>query len=367
MYDISDRFAAAIKGTHTPVETATVIDHDGTTLATLDVVGGDVTEDAGAIIRHHTQMTVVDPDGTLTPTDLDDLLMPIGTRVLVQRGLRFEADELYPLVTGWLADSRATLDNEGRATIPLAGYDRCSRLQRDTVRPLAIAPGRPYPDAIYDALLTVDPGLDAELMSSEWTTPRLLYEAETDMLAETVEMATAIGAELFVSREDTLVLRPIPLRTGTPVWRLVEGATVVSAEVAWSTDQRPNGVIVIGQHSSMSTPVRGEAWDTDPASPTYRYGPLGENPRFLRTEKAVTPAQCAAMAKAKLEDLGGAQEIDVDVFPAPVHLLTGDVVTFTSERLGMDGVRFIVQRMVTPLATPDGPAQMTLRRGVLDE
>lgn len=363
MYLASDEFLAAITGDHDMVETVEVLGAGDEVLTTLDVVAGSVTEDGAAIVRHSADITVVDPTGDLTPTDLDDMLMPIGTRLRVSRGLLVNGEaETYPLATAWLTRSRARLDPDGRATIPLVGYDRSSRLQRPTARPLVVASGQPYPTAIYNMLSTLDGGLDAELMASEWTTPSLVYEAETDLLDEAVEMATAIGAEVFVNREDRLVVRPIPLRADNYVWTFEEGdrSTVLDSEVVWETDGRPNGVIVIGQHSSMPSPVRGEAWDMDPSSPTFRYGALGENPRFVRTEKATTIPQAQAMAAALLQDLGGAQEVDLTIYPPPVHLLCGDPVRLDLPSIGVDGT-FLISAMSTELADPSAPAEITVR------
>lgn len=367
MYLVSDEFEAAIAGNHQMVETVDVLDagdqvRDDIELHILD---GSVSEDSTSLVRHSTTFTVVDPTGILTPNDLDDALMPIGTRVRISRGvvLADGTTETVPLITAHLARSRARLDHEGRATIPVTGYDRSSRLQRPTVRPLAVPAGRPYPEAIRDILLTVDGGLDSEVMASEWTTPSLVFEAAADLLNEAVDMATAIGAECYVSRDDRLIVRPIPVRTDAHVWTFDEGpsSTVLDAEVVWETDQRPNGIIVVGQHSTMDNPVRGEAWDMDPTSPTFRHGPLGENPRFIRTEKVTTIPQAEAMARARLQDLAGAQEVDLTVYPPPVHLVTGDVVHLDLPSVGATGP-YVFTHMSTQLADPSAPADITVRR-----
>jgi len=381
VYDQPDEWLDLVRRSHTMVEAVEVLDHDDTVLTlpdgstTLKVTGGDVTEDAGAEIRCSASIEVVDATGELNPTDLDDLLMPTGRRVRISRGIVDAAGDMIPLATVFLTQTRARLDAEGRATVPLTGYDRAVRLQRPTSRPLSIAAGRPWPTAIYNALLTVDRTLDADLMQSEETTPRLVLATDTDVWARMGEGATVLGAELYISRSDTLTLRPVPVITGrTPsVWRITEEtdppartSAALSAETIAATDRIPNGVIVIGQHSSMTAPVRGEAWDERPTSPTYRYGAYGQYPRIVRTEKATTPAQATAMARAILQTVNTATEVDVEVFPPPYHLVTGDIVEADLPSVGASG-RYILWRMVTPVGDPAGPAQLTLRRSIAEE
>ena len=382
MYDRTDEWYDLIRRSHTMVEAVEVLDFDGQPIRDadgvpvppLDIVSGDVTEDAGAEVRHTATVEVVDPTGDLAPVDLDDLLMPTGRRLRITRTIDGTTDDPIPLATVYLTQTRARLDADGRATIPVTGYDRAVRLQRPTSRPLAVPAGRPVPTAIRDLLLTVDPTLTAEVMASEATTPRLLFESDADLWAEAVELAATIGAELYISRDDRLTLRPVPTITPfTPaVWRITEEtdppaftSTAVSAETVVATDRIPNGIIVVGQHSSMTTPVRGEAWDDRPTSPTFRYGPYGAYPRFVRTEKATTVAAATAMARTILQTVNTATEVDVDVYPPPYHLVCGDIVEADLPSVGASG-RYILWSMATPLADPGGPAQLTLRRSIED-
>ncbi|HEX2578620.1 MAG TPA: hypothetical protein VHK88_19915 [Aquihabitans sp.] len=375
MYDQPDEWLDLVRRGHTMIETCEVLDFDGTSLMELDLASGDVTEDAGAEVRHNVSVDIVDPIGELTPVDLDDLLMPTGRRIRVSRGIVGTTGDMVPLATVFLTETRARLDGEGRATVPLTGYDRAIRLQRPTSRPLAIPAGRSTPLAIRDLLLTVDPTLTADVMTSAGTTPRLVFESDTDLYAQAGDLAATIGGELYVSRDDVLTLRPVPLITPfTPaVWRITEEvdppertSTAITAETVIATDRIPNGIIVVGQHSSMTAPVRGEAWDMRPTSPTYRHGPYGDYPRFVSTEKATTIAAANAMATAILQTVNTATEVDVEVFPPPYHLVAGDIVWADLPTVGASG-RYILWSMSTPLADPGGSAQITLRRSITED
>lgn len=366
MFDRSDEFYDAITRSHTMTETVQVLP-DGGDPITLDVVGGDVTEDAGADIRHTASLEVVDPTGTLTPTTLGDLLMPgAGARIRVLRGIADVTDDPVPLATVYVTDARVSVDGDGRATIPLSCMDRAHRLQTPSVRPLAIPGGQPYTQAILRTLLTADPSLILdEAPVTAALNPRLVWESETDLWAEAQTMAAAIGCDLFVGRDDRLTIQPTPqiAPASEPVWRVAEGddgraccSAVLEAQTSNTFDGLPDGVVVVGQHSSMTSPVRGEAW----SNPDRR-----GRARWIRTEKATTVAQAEAMAATVLATIGPALEVDVDVYPPPVHLVTGDVVHLDIPSVGATG-RYLLWSMTTPLAKPSGPASCTFRRAVED-
>lgn len=89
----SDELAAALGGIHTALCKCDVI-RDGQVVATLDIHAGQVTSDAAAAQRTQIEFEVADPDGTLTPTDMNSLLAPFGTRIQVWRGVRLEDVDL---------------------------------------------------------------------------------------------------------------------------------------------------------------------------------------------------------------------------------------------------------------------------------
>jgi len=66
-----------------------------------------------------------------------------------------------------------------------------------------------------------------------------------------------------------------------------------------------NGVIATGEGPEIATPVRAEAWDDDPTSPTYRYGLFGQVPYLYSSSLLTTQAKAQAAADAKLAQLLG--------------------------------------------------------------
>lgn len=89
----SDRFAATLTGSHTAVCRCDVV-RDGKVVATLDIHAGQVTSDGSAAQRTQIEIEVADPDGVLTPEDMNALLAPFGTRIQVWRGARLEDVDL---------------------------------------------------------------------------------------------------------------------------------------------------------------------------------------------------------------------------------------------------------------------------------
>jgi hypothetical protein len=368
---VSDRWRATVASSdQTVVEIVELLDDSGAVTATLDITGGSVDEDGDAVVRHDFSVTVADPDGLLVPVSIDDTLAPIARRLRVRSGFVWDdaPAETVPLVTGWLSSvSARSSDGE----VAVKGMDRMARLQSPSPRPVTIPSGRPAHLAIRDLLWTVDPTIDFVLMESEWLLPRLSYEIETDLATQAAGedgLAESIGAELFVNRDDRMELVPVPTAVGPAVASFVEGptCTVVDAGMTWDVDDLRNGVIVTAHHSTMTGSVRGEAWDDDPDSPTYRRGTFGEKARFRDTEKATTVGQAEAMARGILErELGGALEVELDIVPDP-SIEVGDVVWLDLPSVRRTGL-FVVANLQFTLGDPSADERMVVRSGVLDQ
>jgi hypothetical protein len=348
-------------------ETATLLDESGQpTGPDLDVVSGSMTEDSTAQVRHDFALTVADPDGELRPTDPADLLMPFATRVRISRGLR-HVDGTWEDITTIIGRVDETRFRLGEGTVSMSGLDRSALLQEGSPVPARILAGRNAATAIRDLLWVKDPTIEFDLMVTDWTFPQLSFPVDTDLLAEAVKNAATIGAEVFCTRDDRIALQPIPTATGPAVCRFVEGenSTVLGGDQAWKSYRVPNGVIVTGQHSSMSSPVRAEVRDEDPNSPTYWKGPYGYHPKFVTSERITTAGQALAMARGELERrLGGAHEIELSVIPDP-SVEAGDVADVSIPSLGVEGL-FVVSRVSLSFGDPSAEMGVTLRSGVVE-
>lgn len=101
----SNELAAAVQNSHTAVVSVSVL-RDGKVVRKLDVHDGTVTSDATAAQRTTIEVDVSDPDGDLTPVDMESLLSPFGTRIQVDRGVRLE-DVDTRVMTNGVADGWA--------------------------------------------------------------------------------------------------------------------------------------------------------------------------------------------------------------------------------------------------------------------
>lgn len=114
MRNHSDRLAQAVQGSHTATSRCDVI-RDGKVVAQLDIYAGQVTTDATAAQGTQIELEVADPDGTLTPDDMNSLLAPFGTRIQVWRGARLEDVDLrrrlHDTADSWVTTSEFGVNN----------------------------------------------------------------------------------------------------------------------------------------------------------------------------------------------------------------------------------------------------------------
>lgn len=87
MIGTSDQFRAEVKKSHQAVCRMDII-QNGQVVMTLPVFDGSVTADRTSAQMRQFSASVADPDGTLTPADMNAVLAPFGTRVKLYRGVR---------------------------------------------------------------------------------------------------------------------------------------------------------------------------------------------------------------------------------------------------------------------------------------
>lgn len=363
----TDRFTDEIRTSHTMVS---YVDVKGPNQEPVRLVatGGDVSVDRTAAIRRSCNVTCIDPDGTWTPKGPESLLTPFGTTIRPYRGVRYAdgTEELHPL--GVFRISRSDVfDRVGASEIKIETFDLSRTVRRDKFQsPYAIASGTNVIQAIKDILALTFPDLSYDAITTTLTTtaPRV-YDANDDPWEAVTDLAISIGCEIYFDVVGTVVLAP-PADVDSlpaPVFDYIEGpdCTMISLNRSFSDEPGYNGVIVTGESPGDELPaVRGEAWDDEPSSATYRKGPYGEVPKFHTDQVIKTQADAEAAAQSMLRGMLGftsALSIDSMVNPA---LEAGDVVEVTRARSHVSGL-YTVDAFNVPLGA-DGSQTLQLRQ-----
>lgn len=361
MYAVSTNFANTIKKSHT-IATRCEVWSGGTTqtkLAELNITDGSVAVEDQPV-RRRSVLTLVDPDGTMTPADAGDLLAPYGNELKLFRGI---TGELIPLGVFRIADFRC-YDSGAGMTINVDGFDRARTVQRARLTTdYIVAAGTNYATAIQSLISSRVPWITFNFITTGLTTPQLVFSAGDDPWQRAQEMASSIGCILFFDVVGVCTLQSIASpTTGASVWTYAEGAEAQILYLVKSMTDKDaySRVIRTGETSSNTVPVKGEALDSDPASPTYYLGPFGDVVDYESSQFITTTAQANAAALAHLNKVKGATEdVSFNTVVNPAHELF-DVITIVREKSHVNSV-FLIDRMTIPM-TYMRPLEVSTKR-----
>lgn len=239
--------------------------------------------------------------------------------------------------------------------IEVSGSDFSRRISRNAWETIYTIPaGTNFGDAIQQVASNRLPGLTFNFASTDVVTGTIFTfgaQGTNDPWADLLDMAEAIGMELFFDARGILTMRPEPNPDfDTPVWYFSDKAnpTVIDLSRRITDDDTYNYVIVTGESSGTTTPAFGVAVDTDPASPTYYLGPYGTNVYRITSALVTTDEQAVTMAQAILLRRTGATEI-VEFDAVPMAAIEhGDVVGLERSKAGITG-KLLVDGTTVPL------------------
>ena len=367
----TDEFYERIRASHTVVSYVDMIapDQEARRLLVLD---GEVGCDRTAQVRRSINCRIVDPTGEITPRSTGEVLTPYGTELRAYRGIKWKnslglwQEEICSLGVFRLSQTSITYKDGGASDISLTGYDYSRTIQRDKfIKPYAIDAGtniltaikeivkRTFPDITYDAITT-----------TLATSAPMLLDTGSDPWEACTQLARSMGCEIYFDVEGRLVVAPPPdiAAHPAPVFTYVENdrCTMIDLARDFSDEQAFNGVIVTGETpGDEKPPVRGEAWDETPTSPTYRYGDYGEVPMFITDNTAKTEEDCIKIAKAQLAlMLGRPAQLSISATVNPSYE-AGEVVEVSLEQAGVDGL-YGIDAFNVPLAAA-GSQRLSLR------
>lgn len=286
-------------------------------LAGLSVTGGSVSADSRRAIMRTAEIEFA-PDALRTHSEVYDLLCTPGLELAPQRGFLTPAGDILLAPLGrFIVDEVSLTHADSGTTVTVECSDVSARIQRARWT-------ETFTVEADTALITAL----TDLISDRWPGARMAFDAgavpetvsaaavfdigeDSDPWNDGVELASALGYTLYADPLGTFrLLRPPDPSTAQPVFAFARGATAI---ITQETRKAPletayNGVIAIGEGSSLACPIRGEAWDEDPASPTYRLGPFGEHPKFYSSSLLTDSDQAETAAVSQLAKVLGRVE-----------------------------------------------------------
>lgn len=358
MYTTSAAFDAAIRsGDQVAVITARAV-LSGVTVEELKFEGGSV----GCDGRREGALRTLSLDVIPSSDTWANLNTP-GVEIVVERGLVINGtEELVPLGV-FVID--ADLEQTDDGNIPVSAADRSRRISRARwTEPYAIAAGTDVGTAI------------AALLADRWSSVECTFGAigvitgaqvvmqpggDSDPWKDARAIADAAGYDLYFDNNGRAALRIISdpeTASADETYYDGELSIVVSKTRRSTISTVYNGVIATGEGTGIeaddtgAVPVtpRGEAWDTDPFSPTYSDGPFGRVPYFYSSPLLTTDTAAQAAAETRLAKVKGrAEQIAWTLIVNPAHEAF-DVVDFVE-----DGIthRFMLDQVTIPLAAKD--------------
>lgn len=316
----------------------------------LRVTGGSVSVDASAAVRRRCRLTLA---GYHPEID------PFSCELKVWRSFN---DEYVPLGVFRVEDPTV---NEGRdgVTTEIEGYDRAYWLSSlRLVTPYTIAAGTTVDAAIQALLASRAPSLPFSFISSPYTVPATTFEEQSDPWDKALSLAEAAGLELFLDPDGVCVLRtPRTADVANVVATFGQEARILKAGRKQSTKATYSHAIATGENTNVASPLRSEAMDTDPTSPTYYLGPFGDRPTWLRSQFITTQQQADDAARALLaRSSGRAEVISLEGIPNPAFD-AGDVVRVKRSTLNLDAI-CVLDTLEIPLSASDAMTLGTRER-----
>jgi hypothetical protein len=329
-------------------------------VSTLSVVTDGAVSIDEVAVRRSLSITMLDPDGTLTPTTAKDLLAPKGTEIRVHKGLLVNgAVEWVPLGVFGISAPEVSAHQPG-TTIRVQAYDRVDavRLRRFS-SPWTVTAGTPTYKAISD-IVTSRLDVPVRITMTGSTTPEVVFDELSDPWDAVSSIAEADGLVAFFDPLGTFVVAPAAESDTGITYEPGPGSLLIKTQRTIKAESTYSGVIVKGEHPDK-TPVRVELWDVDPKSPTYSLGPFGKRPYGFSSPLITTDDMANAAAQTILNRVTGMrQDAVLNTVGHPGHDV-GDVVTVIDPASHTNG-RYVIYGGQIPLRP--GPLQLKLREAL---
>lgn len=292
-------------------------------LATMRLKGGSVEWSRDDPIARSAEIEVVEDESgnALSGSDGADLFRAFLTDVQVWRGVEYpdHTQEVESLALLKITDH--TFD---AGVHTLTCFDPSIRARQNLERNLAIAAGTPVKDAATALIQARAPTMALALPDTGDVTPQLMIADSANGWEEAWKLYRSCGFYLEVDRYGTAVATSVVAAPANVAeWTFAEDDRDVFATQpsrSLKHENVPNHIIVRGTAPNVSG-VRGEAFDTDPDSPTF-VGRIGHIIKTIPDERVTTNEQATRAAVLLLSRvLGTAEENEGEIVPNPAIVL----------------------------------------------
>lgn len=370
---VSDRFRAAYAQNHTVKAQAFLYSPDGSfiTEVALDRAASNaVNVDVTAANRRSAAVVLVD-DGTLRPVSAASPVSPLNEIVLF-RGIDYGdgTSELPQLGVFGIQDAVETSTPAGPG-IAITAIDRSKRCDVILTHGLSFPAGTGYNVVIAhlaDATGIIFPKLFDDVTTT-LTSPAVVYHAGDNIWQQIQTAASAIGCWAYFDEVGVLRVVPVPDPDGQPIdWAYEHGAGATfdtsTRRLALEDGSQKAYSHAIVESSVQGTGafLRSDAYDLDPTSATYVFGPFGDRAIMDSGVGAfiTTQAQCDAAAAALLRrNFGLLERVTLRGAPNPA-LTGGDILSVVDPNTDTHGV-YITESFSLPLFAAGGTTQITCR------
>jgi hypothetical protein len=314
---------AAVATSHTATTLIEVLDAERSLLTTLRPHTGSVSVDRRrSIWRTTSGLALADADGTLSPTDIDDLLSPFAQNYLAPyRGIVVAGTpRLAPLGVFSISRADPTTTSEG-TIIAIQATGIAGRIAGLTLEAPYTTAAADVAEAIRSLITSRWAAAPLDLDTVGFTAAPVTLDVGADPWRASQQLAAAAGYDLAEESDGFIRLRPVP----NPV--------DLTADITYGTGGNPvlkhnrpldlsdaySGVTVVAENSSLAAPITVTLWDTDPTSAT-NVDRIGKRARPVSMPSIGSAAQAEAAAAGELRRQSGyAAEVDLAVLVNAAH------------------------------------------------
>ena len=291
MYPVSERFLQALSTSHQIVTHIDVLYAGDLVMEDVPVQEAQVTVNAANAVRRTCQVT-------LAMTEMPDELLPVGSEMVLYRGIEFAAgdQEMVPLGVFRIDQTQV---NRPNPFVRISGSDRSLILADDKLlEPMESTPGTIVNQIILLAQDSV-PGIVIDDQSTSTITVPADTAFDRERWQAMRDLAVLGEVEVLFDATGVMVIRDKVKPDAETVWTVGYQNALVSTETSMDRLKTFNGVIVEGGEAG-ETPLVGTAVDDDPFSATYWDGSFGRRPLFVRNDALTTQQEVDDFAANEL-------------------------------------------------------------------